>query len=336
MNLVPLTLAILLAGTAIVGPVFAPPAAAQDTSVPIAVSSSSLAYGGLQIAIQDGLFQKHGLDPKVIVMDSGNAAISAVVAGSAVFSGAGASEVLTARLRGVDIVIVANLYRGLSGSVVLAKSVAAKLGMLPSAPVDQRLHALNGLAIASPSATSAYTIPYRSAALAAGAKINFVYMSQPAMVAALQAGAVQGISAGAPFSLTPTLNGDGVLWISGPRGELPPADQLTSSACLQTSLEYAKAHPDTMRRLRAVFEDLAAFIKTKPDEAKAMLGKAYPQLTPQLLDAAFAESAANWAQPRMTPADIQQEIKVQVGAGMLAGVEKLDPAAALLPWPDGK
>ena len=91
-------------------------------------------------------------------MESGNAAISAVVAGSAVFSGAGASEVLAARVRGVDIVIVANIYRGLSGSVVLAKSVAAKLGVSPTAPVEQRLHALDGLAIASPSATSAYTI----------------------------------------------------------------------------------------------------------------------------------------------------------------------------------
>jgi ABC-type nitrate/sulfonate/bicarbonate transport system substrate-binding protein len=308
-------------------------ASGQTTAVTIAASSSSLAYGGLHIAMQAGLFQKNGLDPKVIVMDSGNAAISAVVAGSAVFSGAGASEVLAARVRGVDVVIVANMYRGLSGSIVLAKSIAEKLKVAPSAPIDQRLHALDGLSIATPSATSAYTIPYRSAALATGAKINFVYMTQPAMVAALQAGAVQGISAGAPFSLTPVLNGDGVLWISGPRGELPAADQLASSACLQTSVAYAKANPDMIHRLRAAFQDLAALIKGKPDEAKAMLGKAYPQLTSQLLDAAFTESAANWSQPRMTEDQIAQEIKVQVGAGTLPGVEKLDATAALLPWP---
>ena len=64
-----------------------------------------------------------------------------------------------------------------------------------------------------------------------------------------------------------------------------------------------------------------------------MLGKAYPQLSPKLLDAAFSESGANWSQPRMTPDDIRQEIKVQVGAGTLPGIDKLDPAAALLPWP---
>jgi ABC-type nitrate/sulfonate/bicarbonate transport system substrate-binding protein len=114
---------------------------------------------------------------------------------------------------------------------------------------------------------------------------------------------------------------------------LPAADRLASSACLQTSVAYAKAHPDMIHRLRAAFQDLAALIKGKPDEAKAMLGKAYPQLTSQLLDAAFTESAANWSQPRMTEDQIAQEIKVQVGAGTLPGVEKLDATAALLPWP---
>jgi ABC-type nitrate/sulfonate/bicarbonate transport system substrate-binding protein len=309
--------------------VFAVPSFAA-TPVTIAASSSSLAYGGMKIALEAGLFQKNGLDPKVIVMESGNAAMSAVVAGSAAFSTSGAGEVLAARVRGQDIVIVSNIYRGLSGSIVLAKSVADKLGVAPTAPVDQRLLALNGLAIAAPSATSAYLTPYKSAATAVGSTPKFLYMTQPAMVAALQVGAIQGMSAGAPFSLTPVLNGSGVLWISGPKGELPPADQLTSSACLQTSLDYARNHPEVIRAVRAVFADAAALIKSKPDEAKALLAKAYPSLEPAMLDAAFAESAANWSQPVMTVDDIRQEIKVQEGAGTLPGVEKLDPAAVLL------
>jgi ABC-type nitrate/sulfonate/bicarbonate transport system substrate-binding protein len=150
------------------------------------------------------------------------------------------------------------------------------------------------------------------------------------MVAALQVGAIQGMSAGAPFSLTPVLNGSGVLWISGPKGELPAADRLTSSACLQTTLDYAKGHPDVIRAARATFADVATLIQQKPAEAKAFLAKAYPSLEPAMLDAAFAESSANWSQPVMTVDDIRQEIKVQQGAGALPGVEKLDPAAVLL------
>ena len=320
-----LRLSVLAASVAIARPAFA-----ALTPITITASSSSLAYGGMKIALEAGLFQKNGLDPKVIVMESGNAAIAAVVGGSAAFSAAGAGEVLAARVRGQDIVIVNNIYHGLSGSLVLAKSVADKIGVSPTAPVQDRLRALNGLAIAAPSATSAYLTPYKSAATAVGSTPKFLYMTQPAMVAALQVGAIQGMSAGAPFSLTPVLTGSGVLWISGPKGELPPADQLTSSACLQTSRDYAKAHPDMIRAARAVFADVATLIEQKPDDAKAFLAKAYPSLEPKLVDAAFAESAANWSHPVMTVDDIRQEIKVQVGAGALPGVEKLDPAAVLL------
>jgi ABC-type nitrate/sulfonate/bicarbonate transport system substrate-binding protein len=314
-------------GLALAAPFIATARAA--TPVIIAASSSSLAYGGMKIALQGGLFQQNGLDPKVIVMESGNAAISAVVGGSVTFSAAGAGEVLAARVRGQDIVIVANVYRGLSGSLVLAKSVADKIGVSPSAPVEQRLRALDGLTIAAPSATSAYLTPYKSAADAVGAKIKFVYMTQPAMVAALQVNAIQGMSAGAPFSLTPVMQGTGVLWISGPKGELPPADQLTSSACLQTSVDFARAHPDIIRALQATFIDVGKLIKNKPDDAKALLAKAYPQLSAAEIDAAFAESAANWSNSVMTTDDIRQEIRVQVGSGALPGVEKLDPAAVL-------
>jgi ABC-type nitrate/sulfonate/bicarbonate transport system substrate-binding protein len=305
------------------------PARAEPLAVTLAVSSSSLAYGGLQIALESGLFQKHGLVPRLIVMSSGNAAIAAVISNSANFSGAGAGEVLAARVRGQDVVIVSNIYHGLSGSVVLAKSVAEKLSVHSNAPVEDRLKALDGLVVAAPSATSAYLTPLKSAAEAVGSHPKFVYMTQPAMVAALQTGAIQGISAGAPFSLTPVVKGFGVLWISGPKGELPAAARPTSSACLQTSAAYARAHPEIMREMHAVFAETAKLIRDDPDKARALLAKAYPTLDPELLAAAFAESAANWSEPDMTVADIRQEISIQVNAKALPGVDKLDPAAAL-------
>ena len=59
-----------------------------------------------------------------------------------------------ARARGQNVVIVGNFYRGLSASVVLSKTVADKLNVTANAPVQQRLRALDGLTIASPSATS--------------------------------------------------------------------------------------------------------------------------------------------------------------------------------------
>jgi sulfonate transport system substrate-binding protein len=299
--------------------------------VTLAVSSNTLAYGGLRIAEGAGLFPKNSLAPRVIVMDSGNAAISAVLGRSAEFASSGPGEVLAAKVRGQNLVIVLNYYRGLPGSLVLSKAAAAKSGITPDAPLEQKLRALDGLAIAEPSATSAYLHPYRAASEAVGAKIKFVYMTQPAMVAALQAGAIDGMVAGAPFSLVATTNGSGVLWISGPKNELPEAVRPTSSACLQTTEQYAKANPQIIAALRQVSTDLADFIKSKPDEATAILAKAYPSLDAPSIKAAFDENAANWSAPKMSVDDIKQEIAIQVSSGALPGVAKVDPASVL--WP---
>jgi ABC-type nitrate/sulfonate/bicarbonate transport system substrate-binding protein len=310
---------------------FAAHAQTAPVAAPItfALSSNSLAYGGIRIAQQAGLFEKQGIAPKFIVMDSGNAAMAAVLSGSAQFSSAGPGEVLAVRLRGQKIVIVSNVYHGLSGSLVLAKPVAARFATATT--LDAKLKALDGLAIATPSATSAYTHPYKSAAEAAGARPRFVYMSQPDMVAALKAGAIQGLIAGAPFSVVAVASGSGVLWINGPGGELPAKELPASSACFETSEDYATAHADIIARVRATFSALGSFIQNQPDDARRLLAAAYPQLDAPTIETVFRDDAPNWAHPLMTPDDMRQEIAIQVASGALKGVEGIPPASVLLP-----
>jgi ABC-type nitrate/sulfonate/bicarbonate transport system substrate-binding protein len=305
--------------------------AAAAAKITLAVSSNSLAYGGLHIAQKAGLFEKHGIDPTISVMDSGSAAMTAVLSGSIELCSASLGEVLAARVRGQAVVVVVNMYRGLSGSLVLGKAVAEKLALPAGAPWDAKLKAIGGMTIATPSATSSYTFPFRIAGQAVGAMPHFVYMSQPAMLAALQAGAVQGIIAGAPFSTQAVSSGAGVMWVNGPRAELP-ADMLpTSSACVETSEAYAKSHPDVLSRLRASFDALSRLIQQQPAQAEKMLASAYPQLSADTIAAIFRNDAPNWARPTMTLDDIRHEITLQERAGLLKGVEKIDPASVLAP-----
>ena len=302
--------------------------AAAPVPVTIAVSSNSLAYGGINIALRGLVFERQGLLPRIVTMDSGSAAMAAVLSGSAEFTSAGPGEVLAARLRNQKIVIVANIYRGLSGSLVLARSVAERLGTLPT--VEARLKALDGLSIATPSATSAYTHPYKGGAEAQGARPRFVYMAQPAMGAALQAGAIQGLIAGAPFSTGAVASGAGVLWISGPKGELPAQYLPTSSACIETSEAFAEAHPDVVGRMQASFAALTDFLRDQPAEGLRLLGLAYPQLDAATLQAVFQDEAPNWSRPVMTEADIRQEIAIQIGSGTLKGVDAVPPSSLLV------
>lgn len=306
---------------------------AQPAAVPtvnVAVSSNSLATAGLRIAENAGLFAKHGLQVKITTMDSGNAAMAAVLSGSVQFAVAGPPEALAARARGQDIVIAANLYRGLAGSVVMSKSKAAKLGVRTDAPVNDRLRALDGLTVAVPSATSSLLGPLKSAAAATGARVKYTYLAQPAMVAALETNAIDAMMASSPFSGTPILKGTGVLWINGPGGDLPADVSPASSATLLTTASTAAANADVIRKFRAVLDDLAQLIKQKPDEAKRALVKAYPQLDVAALDLAFAQQADNWMQPVFTEADVKQEIKLLRSATPIPGLENVVPQSVIL------
>jgi ABC-type nitrate/sulfonate/bicarbonate transport system substrate-binding protein len=307
------------------------PLHAQGAPMPItiAVSSNTLLYGGLFIAEKAGLFGQQGLAAKIVVMDSGNAAMTALISRSAQFAASGPGEVLTARSRGQKVVILGNFYRGFSASVVLATAVAGKSTMAPGAPVTERLRALNGLIVAAPSATSAYLHPIKRATEEAGARPRFVYMSQPAMVAALQSGAIQAMIAAPPYSSTAIARGLGVDWINGPRGDLPAHVQPRSSACLQTTEQYATANPAVIARMRTVLTSLVQFVRDKPDEAKRLLQQVYPQLAPAGLDQAFAQNVGNWTQPTLSEADIAQEISILSASGVVAGVDRIQPAAAL-------
>lgn len=314
----------IVAGASVAIPSFRAFAQAGALDVSIAMSSSGLPYGGLYIAKNAGMFEKHGLNPRLIVADSGNAATTALLAGSVDFSGSGPSEALTARVRGQDVVIIGNLYRGLSGSLVLAKSVIEKIGLKPDAPIEDRLKALDGLSIASPSATSAYTGPVKNGAAKFGAKPKLVYMAQPAMPAALEVNAVQGIICAAPFSIVPVVKGSGSVWISGPRAQFPAEYMPTSSACLQTSNKFIKDKPEVVKRLQAMLADLATFIKQKPDEAKKALGTTYSTFDAATLDGIFTQDGDNWSRPIFTVADMQQEVKILEETQAVPGLKTLD------------
>jgi hypothetical protein len=68
------------------------------------------------MALGAGLHE-NGIDLRVTVMDSGNAALAAVLGGSVAPAGPG--EVLAAKMHGRDIVVVVNFYRGLLASLML-------------------------------------------------------------------------------------------------------------------------------------------------------------------------------------------------------------------------
>jgi hypothetical protein len=74
------------------------------------------------------------------------------------------SELITINSRGQRVVALNNLYGGVAGTLILSKAVADRLGIPANAPAAVRIKALDGLKIATSSASSAFTFSFFGAA----------------------------------------------------------------------------------------------------------------------------------------------------------------------------
>jgi len=302
----------------------------SGNQITVALSSRALVYGGLFIAHQAGFFARRGLNLKLIAMESGNAAITALISGSAQFSGSGPGEIIAARARGQDVAIVMNLYRGLSASVMLSKRLVEQRGLSPSMSLDDRFRALDGVSLAAPSPTSAFVQPLRVATMRVGAKPRFVYMAQTIMPVALSRHSVQAFTAGAPFSDIPVENGTGIAWISGPKGEYPIDALPTSSVCLQTTGRYARENPSVIAAMRDAMSDLPAYLRDQGAQARKDLALAYPLVTEGALERSFANDAPNWVRPSFSDADLAKEVAIYARSAASPLPASFDPGALVL------
>ena len=186
--------------------VFASAAAADAAplqEITIGLSSATFGTAAARVAKEMGLYERYGLEPKFVVLDNSGVATSAVISGSLTFALSGPSDMIVAQAHGQRVVVITTTYAGSAGTLVLSKKAADRLGVLPSAPVAERLKALDGLVIALTGASGVTPVSFRSAAKAAGAAPRFTTIAQPAMPAALEHGAIDGFVASAPVWAQP-------------------------------------------------------------------------------------------------------------------------------------
>jgi ABC-type nitrate/sulfonate/bicarbonate transport system substrate-binding protein len=301
-------------------------------SINIGLSSPSLPAAGARIANEMGLFEKHGIDARIVPMDNASVSTMGLISGSLDFTTSGGTDVVVSQARGQKLVAISSIYSGFAGVLVLSKATADKLNISPNAPVAQRLKALDGLVIATPSATSTYTFAFKSAAEAAGAKIRFTYMAQPAMVAALETGAVQGVIAGSPFYAQPIVKGSGVLWINGPKRELAPQFAPANAVTLNTRRDFAEGNRELIQRVAAVFADLSKAVEDRPNDVKAAIGKVFPSIDKPTLDLLWTTESTGFNAKPLTVADMTHEIQFVKASGIpMPEGTRLDPAAMIFP-----
>lgn len=99
--------------------------------------------------------------------------------------------------------------------------------------------------------------------------------------------------------------------------------------------DYALAHPDVVRALAAVFDDLGQALVAQPASVKAIVARLYPDLDGPTLDLLFAAEAPAWRTLPPTEADMVREIGFVTLSGVaLPQIDGIVPSALLAPGAD--
>src|SRR4029077_9117171 len=262
-RLAPLAAALLLAS-----PVHAQPGGAEN--VVLAVPNVALTFAPGYLAEDLGLFAKHGLNLKSVVI-TGIGSANAVISGSADFAQISGATLTRAAARGQRLLgIVGTLNRPVI-QIVLRKEIAAAAGFDPKAPLEKRAQVMRGRTIAVDSINSvihAYVLLLARRAGFDPNEIRIARMAPNNMLAAYQTKQIDGFAMSMPWPLQPLLDGSATMIASGPDGD--PKDMIPfGHNVLVAKRDTCEKRAGVCRKMGQAYAEAIAYMHDHPAEALA-------------------------------------------------------------------
>ena len=257
---------------------------------------------------------------------TGIGAINSVISGSSHFAQASASSFGRATARGQKLIAIATTIDRPFAQIVLRKEIAQAAGFDPKAPLEKRAAVLKGRTIAVDSINSMIHAYVRLIVSRAGVNpddVRIAPMAPNSMLAAFQSKQIDGYAMSLPWPQKAVQDGEAFLIASGPDGE--PGDMIPFGHNLIVTRQDTCVQKKALcRAMGQSIKDATAFIKTKPDEAFALLKKRFPTLDDKLLKASFDElQKVTPSPPVVNKASIENSETFNVDAGLLKADEKL-------------
>lgn len=207
----------------------------------VAYSSISGNMAPLWVTQDKGFFRKYGLEVQAVLIESGTTTAQALVAGDISFASVAGPAVIQSNLRGADVVIIAGLVNTLTFQLYTEKGITRP---------DQ----FKGKSVGVTRYGSATDFAIRYALDKYGLDTNkevavLQLGNQPAQLAALEAGKVQGVMLSAPTSLRAKKMGFPML------ADMQMLGLEYQHTSIATSRALIKSKPDLARDfMRAVIE----------------------------------------------------------------------------------
>ncbi len=251
--MIPTLLALLLVLVSLPQPVGAQTA---KEKVRVALGSISVNSSVIPIGQQAGLFAKHGVDVEPIYFGGGMNSLAAVTSNSVQFLAAGSTATISARLGGVDIVMLSVQSNKFDYSVFTAPEVKS--------PQDLKGKIVTGTRPGA-SADSALRLYLRKMGLEPDKDVIFISVaeSQQGRLNALMRGSIAATVLAPPFS--------GVARKSGYRelADLRRSDIEYAGTSIAGMSAYIKSHPQLVENFLKGYVESLYFFRTQKEKSIA-------------------------------------------------------------------
>lgn len=225
----------------------------------IAYSSLSGNMAPLWITHEAGFFRKYGLEVQLVFIESGSTTVQSLNSGDVAFAQMAGAGVVQSRLRGANVVMIAGVVNTLTFKFYVGKNV-------------KQPEQLKGKSVAVTRFGSSTDFAARYAlekyGLMPDRDVGIVQAgNMPAMITALENGAIQGAMLSAPFTLKAKNMGFTML------ADLQMLGLEYQHTGLATTQALIKSRPDLVRNVMRAYVEGIHYYKTHRAESLAILAK---------------------------------------------------------------
>ena len=203
-------------------------------------------------AVKSGLYRKYGLDVQVVKLAGAAAVTSALVGGSLEVGKAATLTITTAITKGIPITLVGNLSYYESAKPDIAILALASSNIRSAKDFDGKTLA----AVSLQDTNSIATIAWLDKAGIDRSRVKFVEVPQGAVLAAMEAGRVDGGSIFEPYLASYLATGK-VRIVGYPHDAIA---RKYSNSVLCTGTKWAETHRDTLQRFLRASEEASTYI----------------------------------------------------------------------------
>ena len=266
--------AVFLCGLVVFTLLLALPLSARSAdNIIVGVSGPAINMVYAFVARDAGLWQKYGIDPRVVLFDAGSLMAQAMLSGDVKISISSGPAVIAARSQGADTIIVAACVNTLPYSIVAAK------GITQWSQLKGKKIAISRLGSGTDTAVRLVLKKY---GLDAARDVTIVQLgTQPSRFQALSAGVIDATIISPPLDLAAKKQGYPILVNIAELG-IPYPQQV-----IETTDRFVRENPQTVKNFLKGFIEGVHYAATYKEETKKIITKYLKTVDPEIVEATY-------------------------------------------------